>query len=107
MLLRAAKRTLLAKSELANRRINELSLENQDRWRLWIDGPRTDSGEKPSTRRKNMVRDVLCQILELTRQHYRIEDLTIGLRVFRDADESNDEWVGFGWPNSAVCARRG
>jgi Arm DNA-binding domain len=78
---------LLAKSELASCRLNELSLEDIDRWRLWIDSRRTATGEKLSARRKNMARDVLCQILELARQHYRIDDLTPGLRVFRDADE--------------------
>ena len=38
-----------------------------------------------------MARDVLCQILELARQHYRIDNLTLGLRVFRDADEPTNE----------------
>jgi integrase len=82
---------LLAKSELANCRLNELSLEDIDRWRLWIDSRRTAAGDKLSARRKNMARDVLCQILELARQHYRIDDLTLGLRVFRDADEADGE----------------
>jgi len=82
---------LLAKSELASCRLNELSLENIDRWRLWIDSRRTAAGDTLSARRKNMARDVLCQILELAKQHYRIEDLALGLRVFRDADESNGE----------------
>lgn len=82
---------LLAKSDVANRRLNELSPENIDRWRLWIDSRRTTSGEKLSVRRKNMARDVLCQILDLARQHYRIEDLTLGLRVFRDPEEPDAE----------------
>jgi len=82
---------LLSKSELANRRLNELSPEDIDRWRLWIDSRRTAPGEKLSARRKNMARDVLCQILELARQHYRIDNLTLGLRVFRDADEPANE----------------
>jgi integrase len=82
---------LLSKSELANRRLNELSPEDIDRWRLWIDSRRTAAGERLSARRKNMARDVLCQILELARQHYRIDDLTPGLRVFRHTDEPDNE----------------
>jgi integrase len=85
---------LLSKSELANRRLNELSPEDIDRWRLWIDSRRTAAGQKLSARRKNMARDVLCQILELARQHYRIDDLRSGLRVFRDADEPDGEGSG-------------
>lgn len=82
---------LVAKSELANRRLSELSVEDIDRWRLWLDSRRTPAGGKLSTRRKNMARDVLCQILGLARQHYHIEDLTLGLKFFRDSEESASE----------------
>ena len=84
---------LMAKSELAKRRLSELSLEDIDRWRLWLDSRRTAAGAKLSARRKNMARDALCQILDLARQHYRIDDLTLGLKVFRDSEESASEGV--------------
>lgn len=38
-----------------------------------------------SLRRKNMARDVLCQILDLAGRRYGIGDLTLGLKVFRNA----------------------
>lgn len=82
---------MLAKSELANRRLSELCVEDIDRWHLWLDSRRPAAGGKLSVRRKNMARNVLCQILDLARQHYRIEDLTLGLKVFRDSEESDSE----------------
>jgi integrase len=42
-----------------------------------------------STRRKNRARDVLRQILHLARRHYEIQDLTLGLKVFNDSEESD------------------
>ena len=59
-------KALLAKAEIANRCLSDLSVEDIDRWRLWLDVRRIASGGKLSVRRKNMARDVLCQILRNT-----------------------------------------
>ena len=40
-----------------------------------------------------MARDVLCQSLDLARRHYRIEDLILGLKVFRNVEESDGHGV--------------
>ena len=83
-------RSLLAKSDLINRPLGDLQLDDIDKWLLWIDGRRTPSGEKLSSRRKNMARDVLCQILSRARERFRIEDLSVGLKVFKQVEESED-----------------
>jgi integrase len=82
--------SLVGRSELANRCLSDLSVADIDSWRLWLDTRRTASGEKLSMRRKNMARDVLCQILDLAHSHYQIQDLTLGLKVFKNSEESDD-----------------
>lgn len=81
--------SLLGRSELANRCLSDLSVEDIDSWRLWLDARRSAAGEKLSTRRKNMGRDVLRQIRHLPRRHYEIQDLTLGLKVFKNSEESD------------------
>jgi integrase len=88
---------LIAKSEVSERRLDALTVEDIDRWRLWIDGRRTLNGTKLSARRRNMARDALCQVLDLARQYYQIPELTLGLKVFKkldDVDDQSDEGEG-------------
>jgi len=78
-------RSLVSKSEIAQKHLGALSIEEVDSWRLWVDQRRTSAGEKLTVRRRNMARDVLCQILGLARQYYGI-DLMSSLKVFRHVE---------------------
>jgi integrase len=82
--------SLVARSEIAQRRLDALTIEDIDHWRLWIDERRASTGEKLSVRRRNMAREVLCQILGLAQQYYSIADLSSSLKVFRHIETVGD-----------------
>jgi hypothetical protein len=82
--------SLIERSDLANRRLSELSVADLDSWCLWLDTRLTTKGDKLSARRKNMARGIRCQILDHARRHYHIQDLTSGLKVFKDSEVPED-----------------
>jgi integrase len=71
-------------SESGGKLLAEIADEDVNRWKLEMESRRTVQREPPSTRRKNMALDALCQILRLAKRRNSTRDkLLIDTKPFK------------------------